>query len=77
MLTAALRNVLDLGPDALTGPVARGDAGAVADHLAELRALPGGDRPTAIAEAYRILARRAATYTDAPQPLIEVLERRE
>ncbi|GAB32560.1 hypothetical protein GOOTI_012_00180 [Gordonia otitidis NBRC 100426] len=77
LLTAALRNVLDLGPDALTGPVARGDAGAVADHLAELRALPGGDRPTAIAEAYRILARRAATYTDAPQPLIEVLERRE
>lgn len=77
LLTAALRNVLDLGPDALTGPVARGDAGAVAAHLAALRALPGGDRPTAIAEAYRILARRAATYTDAPQPLIEVLERRE
>ncbi|UEA57649.1 DUF2520 domain-containing protein [Gordonia otitidis] len=77
LLTAALHNVLDLGPDALTGPVARGDAGAVADHLAALRALPGGDRPTAIAEAYRILARRAATYTDAPQPLIEVLERRE
>ena len=77
LLTAALHNVLDLGPDALTGPVARGDAGAVADHLAALRALPGGDRPTAIAEAYRILARRAATHTDAPQPLIEVLERRE
>ncbi len=77
LLAAALRNVLDLGPDALTGPVARGDAGAVAAHLAALRALPGGDRPTAIAEAYRILARRAATYTDAPRPLIEVLERRE
>lgn len=77
LLTAALHNVLDLGPDALTGPVARGDAGAVAAHLAALRALPGGDRPTAIAEAYRILARRAATHTDAPQPLIEVLERRE
>lgn len=74
LLTAALHNVLDLGPAALTGPVARGDAQAVADHLDALRALPGGHRPDAIAEAYRILARRAAAYTDAPAPLLDVLE---
>ncbi len=74
LLTAALHNVLDLGPAALTGPVARGDAQAVADHLDALRALPGGHRPDAIAEAYRILARRAAAYTDAPTSLLDVLE---
>jgi len=74
LVTAALSNVLDLGPAALTGPVARGDAQAVADHLDALRALPGGRRPYAIAEAYRILARRAADYTDPPTSLLDVLE---
>lgn len=33
LLTAALDNVLNLGDDALTGPVARGDAGTVSAHL--------------------------------------------
>ncbi len=41
LLTAALENVLVMGDDALTGPVARGDAGTVAAHLAALsRAAP-------------------------------------
>jgi predicted short-subunit dehydrogenase-like oxidoreductase (DUF2520 family) len=46
LLGAALDNALRSGDAALTGPVARGDAGTVAAHLAELRAhaphaLPG------------------------------------
>ncbi|MCU0262079.1 MAG: DUF2520 domain-containing protein [Candidatus Nanopelagicales bacterium] len=41
LLTAALDNVLVMGDDALTGPVARGDAGTVAAHLDALsRAAP-------------------------------------
>ncbi|MFD7652753.1 Rossmann-like and DUF2520 domain-containing protein [Actinosynnema sp. NPDC059797] len=53
LLSAALDNVLRHGDRALTGPVARGDAGTVAKHLAVLaghEALP----------AYRVLARRTA-----------------
>ncbi|MGK5733963.1 Rossmann-like and DUF2520 domain-containing protein [Streptomyces sp. URMC 124] len=38
LLGAALDNVLRSGDAALTGPVARGDAGTVAAHVAELRA---------------------------------------
>jgi predicted short-subunit dehydrogenase-like oxidoreductase (DUF2520 family) len=38
LLGAALDNALRSGDGALTGPVARGDAGTVAAHLAELRA---------------------------------------
>ncbi|KOG86282.1 NADH-ubiquinone oxidoreductase, partial [Streptomyces varsoviensis] len=38
LLGAALDNALRSGDDALTGPVARGDAGTVAAHVAELRA---------------------------------------
>jgi len=37
LLGAALDNALRSGDNALTGPVARGDAGTVAAHLAELR----------------------------------------
>jgi predicted short-subunit dehydrogenase-like oxidoreductase (DUF2520 family) len=41
LLSAALDNVLAMGDDALTGPVARGDAGTVAAHLEALsRAAP-------------------------------------
>lgn len=52
LLTAALDNVLAHGDAALTGPVARGDAGTVARHLAVL--------PAALTPAYRALARRTA-----------------
>ncbi|WP_439029979.1 Rossmann-like and DUF2520 domain-containing protein [Gordonia terrae] len=76
LVTASLRNVLELGPSALTGPVARGDAAAVARHLAALRAVPGGPGPHGIADAYRTLARRAADRTDAPAALLDVLEDR-
>ena len=52
LLTATLDNVLADGDRALTGPVARGDAGTVARHLAVL--------PADLAPAYRALARRTA-----------------
>lgn len=50
---AALDNVLRLGDRALTGPVARGDAGTVARHLASLRGHPAE-------VSYRVLARATA-----------------
>ena len=41
LLSAALDNVLEMGDEALTGPVARGDAGTVSAHLEALsRAAP-------------------------------------
>lgn len=52
---AALENTLQRGQAALTGPVARGDAAAVADHLAAL-----ADVDAALAQAYRRAADRAA-----------------
>jgi predicted short-subunit dehydrogenase-like oxidoreductase (DUF2520 family) len=55
LLGAALDNALLLGMAGLTGPVARGDAGTVADHIAELaRVSPEGRR------AYIALARLTA-----------------
>lgn len=55
LLTAALDNALRLGDAALTGPVARGDAGTVAGHLDVLKARAADSH-----EAYRALARRSA-----------------
>lgn len=55
LLGASLDNALRLGMGGLTGPVARGDAGTVADHVAELgRVSPEGRR------AYVALARLTA-----------------
>lgn len=55
LLGAALDNALRLGMNGLTGPVARGDAGTVADHVAELSQVsPEGLR------AYLALARLTA-----------------
>jgi predicted short-subunit dehydrogenase-like oxidoreductase (DUF2520 family) len=55
LLYAALDNALRLGDAGLTGPVARGDAGTVAGHLAALRATA----PEALA-VYVALARLTA-----------------
>ncbi len=55
LLSAALDNALRHGDRALTGPVARGDAGTVRTHLAELEAVDPD-----LAETYRVLARRTA-----------------
>ncbi|MER5640840.1 DUF2520 domain-containing protein [Kitasatospora sp. NPDC002227] len=55
LLGAALDNSLRSGDAALTGPVARGDAGTVRRHLAEL----GAAAPD-IGQAYRAMARATA-----------------
>ncbi|NAZ80772.1 DUF2520 domain-containing protein [Kineococcus sp. R8] len=60
LLTAALDNALAAGDAALTGPVARGDAGTVAAHLAVLRARAGEQTATTYAQLARAAADRAA-----------------
>jgi predicted short-subunit dehydrogenase-like oxidoreductase (DUF2520 family) len=55
LLSAALDNALRHGDRALTGPVARGDAGTVRKHLEVLR-----DRAPEMLPTYRELARRTA-----------------
>jgi predicted short-subunit dehydrogenase-like oxidoreductase (DUF2520 family) len=57
LLSAALDNALRAGDGALTGPVARGDAGTVAAHVA---AIAAGGATVDIAVTYRALARATA-----------------
>jgi predicted short-subunit dehydrogenase-like oxidoreductase (DUF2520 family) len=64
LLGAALENALLLGPAALTGPVARGDADTVAAHLAAMAALA----PEALS-AYLALARLTAEHALAARLL--------
>ena len=85
LVTAALANVLDLGPSALTGPVARGDANAVAAHLAALRdwTRPSSESDVSgpdvsgsgasIVDSYLVQARRAAAYTRPSAAMTRVL----
>ena len=67
LLSAALDNALRHGDRALTGPVARGDAGTVRTHLRELDAVDPD-----LARTYRVLAartaRRAAGRGSAARP---------
>jgi predicted short-subunit dehydrogenase-like oxidoreductase (DUF2520 family) len=76
LLHAALDNALRLGDGALTGPVARGDTGTVAAHLAELNEQTPDIRPTYVAlaraTAERALASGRLTAADA-EPLLEIL----
>lgn len=65
---AALENTLRRGQAALTGPVARGDAGAVAGHLSALAAVDAQ-----LAQAYRVNALRTAERAHAPADVLEVL----
>lgn len=76
LLSAALDNALRHGDAALTGPVARGDARTVGDHVAEIERVA----PEAVT-AYVALARRTAARalaagrlraTDA-EPLLDAL----
>ena len=61
LLSAALDNALRSGDGALTGPVARGDAGTVASHV---RAIALADQAAAgsanVLETYRAMARATA-----------------
>lgn len=66
---ASLENALQRGQSALTGPVARGDARAVADHL---RAL--GEVNPELAQAYRAVSLRTAQRAHAPDEVFTVLE---
>jgi predicted short-subunit dehydrogenase-like oxidoreductase (DUF2520 family) len=76
LLLAALDNALRLGDGALTGPVARGDAGTVAAHLAQLNEQTPDIRPTYVAlaraTAERALASGRLTAAHA-EPLLEIL----
>ncbi|MGH3241764.1 MAG: Rossmann-like and DUF2520 domain-containing protein [Spirillospora sp.] len=58
LLGAALDNGLRLGIDGLTGPVARGDAGTVSDHVGELAKVSPESRRAYVALA-RLTADRA------------------
>lgn len=58
LLSAALDNALRSGDAALTGPVARGDAGTVAAHVAALTVAAPGSVPAYVAMA-RLTADRA------------------
>ncbi len=65
---AALDNALQRGQAALTGPVARGDAAAVASHLHAL-----GEVNPDVAQAYRANSWRTAQRAHAPEAVFEVL----
>ncbi|CAM3058371.1 DUF2520 domain-containing protein [Prescottella defluvii] len=71
LLSAALDNALRRGQSALTGPVARGDAAAVAKHLEVLE-----DVDPDLAAGYRALSLRTAQRTGAKPELMDVLEDR-
>ncbi|MEW1954546.1 DUF2520 domain-containing protein [Terrabacter sp. NPDC080008] len=80
LLTAALANTLQRGDAALTGPVARGDAGTVAEHVAMLRTVAPDIRPTYLALA-RATAQRALLSgrlrADVADPLLQLLAHEE
>ncbi|MBF6413465.1 Rossmann-like and DUF2520 domain-containing protein [Nocardia cyriacigeorgica] len=71
LASAALDNALRRGQSALTGPVARGDAAAVAAHLEALDTLD-----PRLAASYRALSLRTAERVDSDAALIELLEER-
>src|SRR5690606_41923279 len=71
LASAALDNALRRGQSALTGPVARGDAAAVAAHLDALDAADPG-----VAQAYRALPLPTARRAAADPALIDLLEGR-
>jgi predicted short-subunit dehydrogenase-like oxidoreductase (DUF2520 family) len=80
LLTAALSNTLRVGDAALTGPVARGDAGTVAEHVAMLRQVAPDIRPTYLALASATAQRALLSgrlRAAAAEPLLELLAHEE
>lgn len=65
---ASLENALQRGQSALTGPVARGDAAAVAAHLQAL-----DEVDSELAQGYRALSLRTAQRAHAPREVFTVL----
>jgi predicted short-subunit dehydrogenase-like oxidoreductase (DUF2520 family) len=80
LLSAALDNALRYGDQALTGPVARGDAGTVAAHVRELGRVDPEARTAYVALA-RVTADRALAAgllkADAAEALLDALVRTE
>ncbi|GAA4737576.1 Rossmann-like and DUF2520 domain-containing protein [Gordonia alkaliphila] len=70
LVRASLENVLNLGPSALTGPVARGDRATVQRHRGALEELPD----PGVALGYRVLSARAAVQAGAPADLLDSIE---
>jgi predicted short-subunit dehydrogenase-like oxidoreductase (DUF2520 family) len=76
LVSAALDNALRAGDAALTGPVARGDAGTVAEHLRQLQNLSPDIRPTYVALARATAERALASGRLKPhvaEPLLDIL----
>ncbi|MCS0639047.1 DUF2520 domain-containing protein [Streptomyces sp. LP05-1] len=73
LLGAALDNALRFGDAALTGPVARGDAGTVAAHIAELRRHAPGAVAGYLAMARATADRALANGLLKPGPAEELL----
>lgn len=76
LLHASLDNALRCGDDALTGPVSRGDAGTVAEHLHQLMDQTPDVRPTYLALARATVERALASgrlSTTAADPLLDIL----
>ncbi|MEU7630671.1 DUF2520 domain-containing protein [Nocardia sp. NPDC049220] len=71
LASAALDNALRRGPSALTGPVARNDADAVAAHLGALATVDAH-----LAAGYRALSLRTAERAGADSAVIELLKGR-
>jgi len=76
LLRASLENTLRYGDAALTGPVARGDAGTIARHIAVLGAVAPDSVPAYVALARRTADRAIASgrlrAVDA-EPLLDAL----
>ncbi|MBX7448347.1 DUF2520 domain-containing protein [Mycolicibacterium sp. 3033] len=68
LVRASVDNALRTGQRALTGPVARGDAAAVAGHLQALEEVN-----PALAQAYRMDSHRTAERAEAPRAVFDVL----
>ncbi len=76
LVHAAVDNALRMGDAALTGPVARGDAGTVSEHLAQLREVSPDIRPAYLALARATAARALDSGRLRPHvaaPLLETL----
>ena len=76
LVSAALDNSLRAGDAALTGPVARGDVGTVAEHLRQLQPLSPDIRPTYVALARATAERALASGRLKPmaaEPLLDIL----
>lgn len=76
LLRASLENTFSHGDAALTGPVARGDAGTIAKHVATLQAIAPDSVPAYLALARRTADRAIASGRLRPldaEPLLGVL----